>query len=205
MAHPEPIRGQMPIRPSYPEDCADGGPQGQCHVRQRDADGAAAYAYDPAPGGVQTCRRLEDRRVGRCVPPVYVHGLEYVAIGHDNQLHLVNFETGQRIQATDGGHPRYEAALSAGHAVWVDHQRKIELHDQDSNHLQFLRRHLRPIPRHRQKETHHGSPGPANGPGNLRRLAGLDGPAGRPDSTSSTSTSTPTTREPALTTTSPDR
>ena len=65
--------------------------------------------------------------------PVYVHGREYAAIGPDDQLYIINVETGQRIQVTDDGHLKYEAALSASHAAWVDHRRKIELHDGDSN------------------------------------------------------------------------
>ena len=65
--------------------------------------------------------------------PVDVHGVEYAAIGPDDQLYIINVETGQRIQVTDDGHLKYEAALSASHAAWVDHRRKIELHDGDSN------------------------------------------------------------------------
>ena len=34
--------------------------------------------------------------------PVYVHGREYAAIGPDDQLYIVNVETGERIQVTDG-------------------------------------------------------------------------------------------------------
>ena len=69
--------------------------------------------------------------------PVYAHGLEYAAIGPDGQLYIVNVETGVETgevdQITEGDHPVYRAALSAGHVAWVDHRRKMELHDTDSN------------------------------------------------------------------------
>ena len=64
---------------------------------------------------------------------VYAHGLEYAAIGPDYHLYIVNAETGQRIQVADDGHSKHEAALSAGHVACVDHRRKMELHDADSN------------------------------------------------------------------------
>ena len=65
--------------------------------------------------------------------PAYAHGLEYAAIGPDGQLYKVNVDTGEVDQITEGDHPVYGAALSAGHVVWVDHRRKMELRDTDSN------------------------------------------------------------------------
>ena len=65
--------------------------------------------------------------------PVFVDGLEYAAIGPGDQLYIVNVETGQIVQVTDGEHPKYEAALSARYVAWVDHRRMIELNDRDTN------------------------------------------------------------------------
>ena len=65
--------------------------------------------------------------------PVHVDDLEYAAIGPGDQLYIVNVETGQIVQVTDGVHPKYEAALSARYVAWVDHRRMIELNDRGTN------------------------------------------------------------------------
>ncbi len=69
----------------------------------------------------------------RPVYPVYVDGQEYASVGPDDQLYLVNVETGQMKQITEGEDPIYQAAFSAGHVAWVDHRREIELPDMDSD------------------------------------------------------------------------
>ena len=61
--------------------------------------------------------------------PVYLDGQEYAAIGPDDQIYLVNVETGEINKVTEGGYPKYQAAFSASHVAWVDHRRRIELHD----------------------------------------------------------------------------
>ena len=58
---------------------------------------------------------------------VYAQGLEYAAIGPEDQLYTVNAESWQRIRVTYDEHPKYHAALSAGHLAWVGHRRKMEL------------------------------------------------------------------------------
>ena len=65
--------------------------------------------------------------------PVFADGLEYAAIGPGDQLYVVNVETGQIVQVTDGEHPKYEAVLSARYVAWVDHRRMIELGERDTN------------------------------------------------------------------------
>ena len=65
--------------------------------------------------------------------PVHVDGLEYAAIGPDDQLYIVNVETGQIVQVTEGEHPKREAALSVRYVAWVDHRRMIELNDLVTN------------------------------------------------------------------------
>ena len=69
----------------------------------------------------------------RPVDPVYIDGQEYAATGPDGQLYLVNVETGQMKQVTDGEYPVYHAAFSDSHVAWVDHRREVELHDADSH------------------------------------------------------------------------
>ena len=65
--------------------------------------------------------------------PVYAHGREYAAIGPDDQLYIINVETGETDKATDGEHPKYHAAFSADYVAWTDRRREIELPDVDSD------------------------------------------------------------------------
>ena len=65
--------------------------------------------------------------------PIHVVGLEYAAIGPDDQVYLVSVKTGQLTQVTDDGCPKHQAAFSEDHVAWTDHRRRIELTDVDSH------------------------------------------------------------------------
>ena len=64
---------------------------------------------------------------------LYVVGQEYAAIGPDNQVHLVDVNSGQINRITDDAHPKYQAAFSTDYVAWTDHRRRIELRDVDSH------------------------------------------------------------------------
>ena len=64
---------------------------------------------------------------------LYVVGQEYAAIGLDNQVHLVDVNSGQINRITDDAHPKYRAAFSTDYVAWTDHRRRIELRDVDSH------------------------------------------------------------------------
>ena len=117
-------------RPTSPPEPTPAGPATETTL--------SATAQKPAPTALPsaTPKPLSGQRIvelGSTYRPVDVHSLEYAAIGPDDQLHIVNVETGQRIQITYDEHPKYHAAFSADYVAWVDHRRKIELPGVDSN------------------------------------------------------------------------
>ena len=120
----------LACRPTLPLEITPAGPTTETTL--------SATAQEPAPTTLTaaTPKPLTELRTVKLDPayrPVYVDGLEYAAIGRDDQLYIINIETGQRIQVTDDDHPKYEAAFSTTHVVWTDHRREIELPGAESN------------------------------------------------------------------------
>ena len=52
--------------------------------------------------------------------PVYVVDREYAAIGPDNQIYLVNIETGEINKVSDDGCPQCQAVFSEHYAAWTN-------------------------------------------------------------------------------------
>ena len=120
----------LACRPTPPPEPTPAGPATETTL--------SATAQKPAPTALPSARpkSFSGQRIvelDSTYRPVYVDGLEYAAIGRDDQLYIINVDTGQRIQITYDEHPKYLAALSADYVAWVDHRRKIELPGMDLN------------------------------------------------------------------------
>ena len=105
-------------------------------ARQATSAPLSAATPWPAPLSIEKPKPATGLRIVELDPtfrPVYVDGLEYAAIGRDDQLYLVNVETGEASQVVNDEHPKYEAAFSAHYAAWTDRRREIELPSVDSN------------------------------------------------------------------------
>ena len=60
-------------------------------------------------------------------------GDEYVAIGPDGEVHLLNIITGERRQLTDDGNRKSRPVLSENYVAWTDQRRQIEIPDRNNS------------------------------------------------------------------------
>ena len=60
--------------------------------------------------------------------PLDLHGSQYVGIGQDGELYLIDWANGQRTQITSDGLPKVEAVLSEQYIAWMTQQGEAAVH-----------------------------------------------------------------------------